>query len=510
MDSNTEPCATPSAFSDSFTVLVQRSSIMTDDRTKYRPRKLWLSVVGSLTPSRRLSISRPSKKPSLQPVRRHIKFSDSVVRFVYPEIRASYQPDGLALPRIKRFDLSRDPDMPRDAIIFGEPGIKNLSISRRTSLARKPSPRSHVSSSASTKTKETAPTSHVGRRASITAKATATASHMGRSLSRKARDPDLASHLGSRSSVKGKEATPASQVGRSSSTRLNETAPASHVSRSSSSKGKEATKQQGSKPLRDLWDLQRRTKQLLECFVVTDSRLENNPVYCMSSDIVSTLPIGEGDFLTFEDDIGVEGAGIVSFEHRSKDHHMLLLKREMVKLSSEQPSFTLYSQVNVTNLSKDDGLQDPDECIFLEMAIRELRTLLRRDGNAWRRLPKIEEPWRQHLIQGLEALLAFHELAFMVEVPEEGTSRLEIRHASARFLHTELPTLKDLQRYLWNDSFKIRDLLLKRQRFFFDARMGDKGPQQLVCCVPLYGPDLACFICFLVSGPVFERSAGYY
>ena len=293
--------------------------------------------------------------------------------------------------------------------------------------------------------------------------------------------------------------------------RLNSSKPASQGSplAVSMEKRREKATAPGPKPLRDLSDLQRRTTRLLQSFVLTDTRLEGTPVFALSRDLLPRKPLRGKECLYFVDDFGVQTTGIFPYEENGRQKRMLLMKRPMVFVSSGRPSFELFGQVNITKLTRDDGIEDPDEDVWLTTAARELTKLLARDGAAARRIPKIPDSWEKYLVLGLEALLAFHELFFTLEHPRPDSTSVEVTHASIRLLEKEKPFIQEFERRMRGPNFKIRELLGKKQKFFFDAQAGTDEPQQLICCVPLFGPDLACWICILLSGPVFERTAGF-
>ena len=229
----------------------------------------------------------------------------------------------------------------------------------------------------------------------------------------------------------------------------------------------------------------------------------------MSKELLPAEPLADGELLYFEDDFDLSDSGIITSTERGRTSRNLLLKRRMHKWGPGTPSFGLFSQVGVTDLTRYDGVEDPDECVWQTVATQELKKLLDRQGRDASGLPAIPDSWERYLVQGMEALLAFHELFFMVEHPRSADAALEMTHVSARFLEVESPYLEELDRWLKHDVFSINKLMQKQQRFFFDARVATKEPQQLVCCTPLFGPEIACWMCFLVSGPIFERSAGF-
>ena len=428
---------------------------MPDTRLKPQAKKLWITLLRSFTPNSQASQSSSSQAASL-PIRRNVTFRESVGRFQYSEIDSTSSFGDPALTWDERLHLSQDPKVPADAIVFGNLDFVPLprSLNRSNSCKNKEAPQ---------------------------------ASALKRSTSRRA-------------------VPHARPLDRSNSTRAT---PADGQNALAIEKRKEKSKEPGPKPLRDLNDLQRRTTRLLQSFVLTDARLGSSPVFAMSNDLLPRIPLRDKEVLYFEDDFGVQTSGIFPFEKNSRRQRMLLMKRPMVSMTSERPSFELFGQVNITKLTKDGGMEDPDEDVWLTTAARELKKLLARDGAAARRIPKIPDSWEKYLVLGLEALLAFHELFFTLEHPRPDSTNVEITNVSTRFLEKEKPFIQELERRMRGPNFKIRELLAKKEKFFFDAQRGPEETQQLICCAPLFGPDLACWICFLVSGPIFERSAGF-
>ena len=427
---------------------------------KDRPRRIWLSLLRGLKPS-----SRSSKSSEQELHKRTVKFSESVAHFHYYKADSTFS-DSISTQCNDGTSESSHPEAPADAIIFDNTGLKPLC---HMPPLTQPTMKSNGAAGAP--------------------QTTMTRDRAVKVVAREVTDGVANGVLGgaagaatNRSMLKGEQVA---------------------------NRSRKPNQPKAFAPLRDLFDLQTRTRRLLESFVLTDPRVRVGAVYAMTKDLLPE-DLSEREVLLFEDDLNIRSTKVISYPGpKEQQSRALLLQRQMVEWGTGKPSYSCFAQADVTKLSKFAGIEDPDEDLFLTIACEIMLRLADREGYDTRWLPEIPESYEMYWIRGLEALLAFHELFFILEHPELSTSSIRMTHVSKRFLDTEKSYLTGLEFLFHADRFNLAKMMEKKVKFFFDARPDNKGPQQLVCCVPLFGPDIASWICFLVSGPVFERSAGF-
>ena len=249
--------------------------------------------------------------------------------------------------------------------------------------------------------------------------------------------------------------------------------------------------------------LQVRTTGLLQSFCILDAQLPGKPICVASKDMIPSGPFAENEALFIEGDLGDEAMRIESTERNGVVANHLLLKHELVPIGSAETSHEVISQIDITNLT----LKCTDEDLWLQIATEEMKRLATWNKVLLSHLPVLPSPFEDlptDVQQNINYIQAFNSFSFIISQSTKDSSSYELTHVSKHWPTASDDFIPGIVQGFNEGLPKLGKHLSKGERFFFDIRSDLSTKQELVCCVPMFGPMLSCWLCFLISGPAFE------
>lgn len=245
---------------------------------------------------------------------------------------------------------------------------------------------------------------------------------------------------------------------------------------------------------------------LLSSFCILDLQISGYPIRVTTLDLVPQDSIVEGEafFLDASDlekpwEIQTIGSG------ENQTHH-IIVEGDLIDssgiLSSASHRFT--GQLDVTNLinileiKPDLEVLDEDVDVWLEIAHEEMDRLgiprTKRD------VPKTEStsasPQKDRVLQALKDL---HKNYFIMGLSDAQTGDYSITHLSPSLAGSMSQGNSNPLECLF-DVEALTDTLSNGKRFVArTVAEGSNSPKRLYC-LPMFGPNLGCWLCFLVDG----------
>ena len=276
-----------------------------------------------------------------------------------------------------------------------------------------------------------------------------------------------------------------------------------------------------SNSLRDFDHLQRRTNQFIQSLCIVNTRLRDRPIIVTSKDLIPKKPlsIGEGLYL---DDYLDEQDWIIQDSTDEDSHQLyhLLLKYPLNDHVSKGPAedthqeissdsgYCMYAQVDITEMVEGIFFDLWAEDVWLKIAADELKKLTVRQSVFWQHISLLHQPLlaKEELWEIVSSIRSFYELHFVLSLQATFSTTYKTTYVSSGLLQFGKDLILRIMTII-HEKQQISYLLQRGERFFFDTRQDLTEPRQLICCVPMFGPVLTCWLCFLISGSIFEQCA---
>ena len=248
------------------------------------------------------------------------------------------------------------------------------------------------------------------------------------------------------------------------------------------------------------------TRDFLCSFCIIDNQFEGNPISVASRDLLPKGQVKNSESLYLSNNFDTNDWTIRSAESGDSVSRFLILKQPLFQRQGSQHSHQLFAQLDVTKLVEDVRSEGPEEDVWLYVAAEELGKLSIKDDVLLRHLSMSKPVTVQSINEArMNIIRCFYRLFFVLCQPSSDSGVCAVTHVSSCLLQHEAVYTSKVANAFRRDCFDIQKQLSRGERFFFDIREDTTEGRQLVCCVPMFGPDLNCWLCFLISGPVFER-----
>ncbi|KAL8720800.1 MAG: hypothetical protein Q9225_002395 [Loekoesia sp. 1 TL-2023] len=162
------------------------------------------------------------------------------------------------------------------------------------------------------------------------------------------------------------------------------------------------------------------------------------------------------------------------------------------RATSIHPSHRFYGQIDLTNFLEKEFDDDVD--IWLEIAYEEMEKagIERRKGRpGGHPIPEASHPEAEHVSDVVKSL---HQDYFVI-----GFSDMQKPGLGITMVSPTLATSKEMRRSDFLDWSGLRDRISTPQRFITRVHWQTPGRKDKLYCVPMFGPELVCWLCFLVD-----------
>ena len=267
---------------------------------------------------------------------------------------------------------------------------------------------------------------------------------------------------------------------------------------------------------------QRRAKQFMQSLCVIDLESTDRRIGFTSRDLIPKEPLASGECLYLEDYLDDQDWVIQSsVDEVSRRSYHLLLKHhfrmygnnitmhEAHRQTATHSSRCMYAQVDITEIAEDTIFDLWAEDVWLKIAADEMEKLALRKTLSWKHLSLFQEPplAKEELWEVVSRIRSFYEL-YLVLGPRSATgASYEVTYVSSSLLDLGGDDYLEDFTTVIREKQQISCLFRRGERFFFDTRRHLSQPRQIACCVPMFGPALSCWVCFMITGTLFERCA---
>ncbi|KAL8774062.1 MAG: hypothetical protein Q9209_001170 [Squamulea sp. 1 TL-2023] len=236
------------------------------------------------------------------------------------------------------------------------------------------------------------------------------------------------------------------------------------------------------------------TPNLFGSFCVIDLQLPGYPIRVTSHDMLPVdLAAGEVLFLD-QSDLGTPYQ-VKTMSNRTKDLQILPIVADLVDLhgSSARPSHLVVGQIDLTDFLSSQP--DLDEDVWLAIAYEEMdkagvRRTYPRPGSLSRKLILAGTEAEQ----AIELIRSLHRDYLIIGISDTTSRKFNITMVS--------PTLyasKEIRGKDFLDFPQLSSRLNIPQRFVTRVKWQTRGLRNKLYCVPMSGPELVCWLCFLVD-----------
>ena len=233
---------------------------------------------------------------------------------------------------------------------------------------------------------------------------------------------------------------------------------------------------------------------LFGSFCIIDLQLPGYPIRVTSHDMLPADLASDEVLFLDSTDMGTPYQ-IKTMSNGSQKLKILPIVADLVDIhsSSAQPSHLFVGQVDLTEYVSCQ--QEPDEDVWLAIAYEEM------DKAGVRQTyprPAFRSPNLMvadvEAEQGIEMLRSLHRDYLII-----GMSDSETREFGITMVSPTLQASKEVRGKDFLDFARLRDKLSTPQRFVTRVKWQTVGQRDKLHCVPMSGPHLVCWLCFLVS-----------
>ena len=262
----------------------------------------------------------------------------------------------------------------------------------------------------------------------------------------------------------------------------------------------------------------------LRSVYIIDPQLPGNPINVMSQDMTppQDLQDGEGLFLDLTKSLKSSDLLTKHAPDGGIEYH-LVFSADLISQETGQTRYQLTAQVNVTQLLTSELLEillhstqhaDQDAADrewtsmdWFEFAHNELLKAGQKshfgpfpqDNNSSR---PIQAPFKSPTIIALtEAIKPFYSDFFILQRSLTGKRRYDISYLSQSLFDSRAQASDNPLKHTAPDTIKAFGRgLAGTEEIALRIRWGEKGVEKWLYCVPMFGPRLSCFLCFLLDG----------
>ncbi|KAL8709686.1 MAG: hypothetical protein Q9220_005626 [cf. Caloplaca sp. 1 TL-2023] len=241
--------------------------------------------------------------------------------------------------------------------------------------------------------------------------------------------------------------------------------------------------------------LARETPNLFGSFCIIDLQLDGNPVRVTSQDMLpADLSPDESLFLAQDETDVPFTVKTTSYSERS--FQTLPIEGDLLDIRQPSPrlaSHRFVGQIDLTDFFRNElETNSEDEDVWLMIAYEEMekagtrRTIRKPKGHDAGPIDQAE--------QTSEAIQSLHRDYFVV-----GISRRDKQDFSITMVSPTLSASQEVQRPGFLDFAGLRSCFSRPERFVTRVKWHTPGRRDKLYCIPLCGPELVCWLCFLVD-----------
>ncbi|KAI4235030.1 MAG: hypothetical protein L6R40_006576 [Gallowayella cf. fulva] len=241
--------------------------------------------------------------------------------------------------------------------------------------------------------------------------------------------------------------------------------------------------------------LAERSPNVLGSFCIIDLQLPGFPIRVTSHDM---LPVDLApDEVLFLDrsDLGPPYQ-IKTASDGKKELQILPIVADLVDIdgASARPSHLVVGQIDLTDFLQSESDEDEDEDVWLTIAYEELEKAGMHYALPRGYRSKAASSTGAERERSVELIRSLHRDYFII-----GMSGMDQRQFGITMVSPTLYASKELRRKDFLDFPKLASRLNIPQRFVTRVKWGTAGLRDKLYCVPMSGPHLVCWLCFLVD-----------
>ena len=276
-------------------------------------------------------------------------------------------------------------------------------------------------------------------------------------------------------------------------------------------------------------DLNRKTKSLFESFCIQDLQLPRHPVALTSADLLPPEEHrGEGFWYLNDSEVANEEWQLSSIGSPQGTTTFLIIKEDLIERETRLTTHRFTSQIDITPIIQSVGSdshtdeqdeinpshereegeeEDEDEDVWLTIAqedmgkrskpknpIHQSKARLKRSSG------KTASPQsKDELDVTLYCIRLLYKYFFVVSGEVSGRWNFNITHVS-RDLIGKLPSrIQTLHNLFPSSATPILQHLSRGTSFALKLEEENRESGQILCGVPLFGPSLNCWLCFIIG-----------
>lgn len=265
--------------------------------------------------------------------------------------------------------------------------------------------------------------------------------------------------------------------------------------------------------LQVLLDSKHQPHHLDGSFCILDLQLPGYPVSVVSSGLLPEEDL-QGDEALFLEEQYIGKSGQISMNESSLGvTHHLLVRGDLIECCSQLATHRFIAQVNITELALPTPPKDPEnpfedvetdeDDVWMIIAREEMEA-----SRTWR-APESSKPGQtdppaatgssKPLDLEFRADVAMvrqsYECCFVISASNSTAQDYDITHVS-RSIASRLPQHATLRARYPQSADNIISLLMKGERCTMKLNDRNSGKNGSLCCNPMFGPDLNCWLCF--------------
>ena len=240
---------------------------------------------------------------------------------------------------------------------------------------------------------------------------------------------------------------------------------------------------------------------LPESCCIVDLRLPGYPVTFTSFDMLPSEQLQATEPWYLENSVNESSFQLINVRHGSEEICNVILRGDLLERATGTTSYQFFMQVNVTGIVQTEYSVTPDEDVWLSIACEELnKTCIRTRRNPTTVSDSPPSFMSKSMVhRNLSMIQSSYKNSFVLSVDTRDAMDYHITHVSRRLQSIFQPHIMTLQSAFPRDAGRIVGLLSLGEKFITNAKRTGNTETEWICCVPMFGPQLNCWLCFFVT-----------
>ena len=240
---------------------------------------------------------------------------------------------------------------------------------------------------------------------------------------------------------------------------------------------------------------------LPESCCIVDLRLPGCPVTFTSFDMLPSEQLQETELWYLEKSVDESSFQLINVQHGSEEFCNVILRGDLLERVAGMPSHQYVIQVNVTRVLQAKYSATPDEDVWLSIAGEELnKTCTKTSRNPTTVCDSPPLSTHGSMVDHyLSMIRSSYKNSFVLGVNPCDAMKYDITHVSSRLQRTFQSHNMTLRSAFPRDAGRIVGLLSLGEKFITNARMLGYTETEWICAVPMFGPQLSCWLCFFIT-----------